>query len=435
MVIVVEAPDRMLGEVLPPGDKSLGHRALIFNAVASGKARVENFPPGADPLSTFTCLRNLGVNMAYDPGPPPQVEMKGAGALGTLQEPTTVLDCGNSATTLRLLTGLLAPQPFLSVLTGDDSLRSRPVDRVIQPLRLMGAQIWGRRGDRLAPLVVKGSRLKGIDYKMPMASAQVKSALLLAGLWAEGDTHLEEPAPSRDHTERMLRAMGASIESDGARIKVSPLSSPLNSLSLPLPGDISAAAFFLVAGAVHPDAQIRLRAVGVNPTRAGVVEVLQQMGANITVTECAPLGGEPVADLEVTSSRLQGVEIHGGIIPRLIDEVPVLAVAAACASGATIIRGAAELRVKEADRIGATVAGLRKMGVDVDELPDGMIIRGGKRLRGASVNSRGDHRLAMAFAVAGLVAQGETTIDGAEGVEVSYPAFWQELERISRPRS
>jgi 3-phosphoshikimate 1-carboxyvinyltransferase len=229
--------------------------------------------------------------------------------------------------------------------------------------------------------------------------------------------------------------MGASIESDGTRITVSPLSLPLNSLSLSLPGDISAAAFFLVAGAVHPDAQIRLRAVGVNPTRAGVVEVLQQMGANITVTEGALMGGEPVADLEITSSRLRGVEIHGGIIPRLIDEVPVLAVAAACASGATIIRGAAELRVKEADRIGATVAGLRKMGVDVDELPDGMIIRGGKRLRGASVNSHGDHRLAMAFAVAGLAAKGETTIDGAEGVEVSYPAFWQELERISRPRS
>ena len=435
MVIVVEAPDRLLGEILPPGDKSLGHRALIFNAVAAEKARVDNFPPGADPLSTLACLRNLGVNIVYEPGPPPRVELKGAGALGTLQEPPTVLDCGNSATTLRLLAGLLASQPFLSVLTGDASLRSRPVDRVIHPLQLMGAQLWGRGGDRLAPLVVRGGRLKGIDYKMPVASAQVKSALLLAGLWAEGDTHLEEPTPSRDHTERMLRAMGASIESYGPQIKVSPLSSPLKPLSLSLPGDISAAAFFLVAGAVHPDAHIRLRAVGVNPTRAGVVEVLQRMGASIMVTEGAPSGGEPVADLEVTSSRLQGVEIHGGIIPRLIDEVPVLAVAAACASGATIIRGAAELRVKEADRIGATVAGLRKMGVDVDELPDGMIIRGGKRLRGTSVNSYGDHRLAMAFAVAGLVAQGETTIDGAEGVDVSYPAFWQELERISRPRS
>ncbi len=430
---VVSPPERLRGEVSPPGDKSLGHRALIFNALAAGKARVDNFCPGADPLSTLSCLRSLGVSIEYDPGPPPRVEVAGVG--GGLQEPTEVLDCGNSATTLRLLAGLLASQPFLAVLSGDASLRSRPVDRVIQPLRLMGAQIWGRAGDRLAPLVVRGGRLKGIDYRLPVASAQVKSALVLAGLWAEGDTYLEEPAPSRDHTERMLRAMGASIESRDSRIHVSPLISPLKPLSSPLPGDISSAAFFLVAGAVHPDASIRLRSVGVNPTRAGVVEVLRRMGANIKIKEGRPLGGEPVADLEVTSSELHGVELGGDIIPRLIDEVPVLAVAAACASGATIIRGAAELRVKEADRIGVMVAGLRRLGADADELPDGMIIRGGRKLHGATVNSHGDHRLAMAFAVAGLVAEGETVIEGAEGVEVSYPAFWQELDRILKRKS
>ena len=432
---VVSPPERLRGEVAPPGDKSLGHRALIFNAIAAGKARVDNFCPGADPLTTLSCLRSLGVAIDYDPGPPPRVEVAGVGGRGGFQEPDEVLDCGNSATTLRLLAGLLASQPFLAVLTGDASLRTRPVDRVIQPLRLMGAQIWGRAGDRLAPLVVRGGRLKGIDYRLPVASAQVKSALILAGLWAEGDTQLEEPAPSRDHTERMLRAMGASIESRGSRIHVSPLVSPLKPVSFPLPGDISSAAFFLVAGAVHPDASIGLRSVGVNPTRAGVVEVLHRMGASIKVKEGRPLGGEPVADLDVTSSELHGVELGGDIIPRLIDEVPVLAVAAACASGVTIIRGAAELRVKEADRIGVMVAGLRRLGADADELPDGMIIRGGRKLHGATVNSYGDHRLAMAFAVAGLVAEGETVIEGAEGVEVSYPAFWRELDRISRRKS
>ncbi len=432
---VVSPPERLRGTVSPPGDKSLGHRALIFNAIAAGKARVDNFPPGADPLSTLYCLRSLGVTIEYDAGPPPRVEVTGVGGRGGLQEPNGVLDCGNSATTLRLLAGLLAPQSFLSVLSGDASLRSRPVDRVIQPLRLMGAQMWGRAGDRLAPLVVRGGRLRGIDYRLPVASAQVKTALLLAGLWAEGNTRLEEPAPSRDHTERMLRAMGASLESRDSRIHLVPLASPLRPLSLSLPGDISSAAFFLVAAAVHPQASIRLKAVGVNPTRAGVLEVLQRMGADIRVKEGKALGGEPVADLEVTSSDLRGVELGGELIPRLIDEVPVLAVAAACASGVTIIRGAAELRVKEADRIGAMVAGLRRLGADADELPDGMIIRGGRKLRGAAVNSCGDHRLVMAFAVAGLVAAGEPAIAGAAGVEVSYPAFWQELDRISRTKS
>ena len=434
MMKVVVPPARLEGEVAPPGDKSLGHRALILNAIADGKAAVENFSPGADPMSTLSCLRSLRVPIDYDPGPPPRVMVTGVGRHG-LQEPAVVLDCGNSGTTLRMLAGLLAPQPFLSILTGDASLRSRPMERVIQPLRLMGAQIWGRAGDRLAPLVVRGGPLKGIEYRLPVASAQVKSSLLLAGLWAEGETRLLEPAPSRDHTELMLRAMGATLEKQDSWLRLSPLSSPLRPLSLSLPGDISSAAFFLVAGAIHPQARILLKGVGLNPTRTGAVEALQKMGANIKLVEGRPIRGEFVGDLEVTSSQLRGVEIGGELIPRLIDEIPVLAVAACCARGTTVIRDAAELRVKEADRIGAVVGGLRRLGADVDELPDGMVIRGGGKLRGAQVNSYGDHRLAMAFAVAGLVARGETAIEGAEVVEVSYPAFWQELDRLSRPSS
>jgi 3-phosphoshikimate 1-carboxyvinyltransferase len=303
------------------------------------------------------------------------------------------------------------------------------MDRVIQPLKLMGAQIWGRDNDSRAPLVIKGGRLHGIRYTLPVASAQLKSALLLAGLYAKGDTVIVEPMPTRDHTERMLKAMGAKIKMGGNTISISP--SRLKSLDIVVPGDISSAAFWLVAGAIHPEANIHVRSVGVNPTRSGILDILKSMGADLSVENERMVNGEPVAELKIQSSRLTGIEIGGELIPRVIDEIPLIAVAASVARGKTVIRDAQELRVKETDRIRATVKELSKLGADVEELPDGMVIRGKKKLRGATCDSHGDHRLAMMLGVAALVAEGETRIDNAEVVNISYPKFWQDLKPLS----
>ncbi|MEX2246245.1 MAG: 3-phosphoshikimate 1-carboxyvinyltransferase [Dehalococcoidia bacterium] len=422
---------RLRGTIAVPGDKSISHRAAILNALAEGEAVVRNFLPGDDCRSTLDVLRALGVACTLDEsGDTPVLRLTGAGLRG-LREPAGVLDCGNSGTTMRLMSGVLAGQPFLSVLTGDDSLRSRPMDRIATPLRQMGAQVDGRDAGRLAPLAIRGGGLRGIRYKMPMASAQVKSAILLAGLFAEGETVVEEPAPSRDHTERMLSAMGARVTRDGPAVRLAP-GAPLHALSLRVPNDISAAAFWMVAAAVHPDAELRLTGVGVNPTRGGIIDVLRAMGADLSVEEEREVGGEPVADIVVRSSRLEGTVIEGSMIPRLLDEIPVLAVAAASAHGATIIRDAQELVVKETDRIGSVASQLALMGAAVTPRPDGMVIEGGAPLHGAHVQSFGDHRLAMALAVAGLVAQsGETSIDDAEAVAVSYPLFWEHLERLT----
>jgi 3-phosphoshikimate 1-carboxyvinyltransferase len=346
-----------------------------------------------------------------------------------LKEPEDVLNAENSATTMRMLTGLLASQPFLSVVTGDRSLRSRPMDRVIKPLRLMGARIWGRHDDTRAPLVIQGEQLHGIRYQLPVASAQLKSALLLAGLFSRGDTIIQEPMPSRDHTERLLNAMGAEIKVSGDTITLSP--SSLDAIDLTIPGDISSAALWLVAGAVHHQARIRLLSTGINPTRSGILDVLRLMGADLTVSNERVLSGEPVADLEVRSSSLTGVEIGGELIPRLIDEIPLVALAASVAQGKTVVKDAEELRVKETDRISATVKELSKMGADAKELPDGMIIYGGKKLHGASCDSHGDHRLAMMLGVAALIADGETEIDKSEAADISYPTFWEDLERLT----
>ena len=394
---------------------------------------MSNFSPAADCLSTLSCLQALGVTIAQVSSAPLVIEVEGVGDAG-LREGDDVLDAGNSGTTMRLLSGLLAAQPFLSIITGDGSLRSRPMGRVISPLRLMGAGIWGRGGDSLAPLAIKGGKLRGIEYVLPVASAQVKSAILLAALFAEGETTIEEPSKSRDHTERLLQAMGVRVDVDGCRVCVVPPVSSLTSIDVQVPGDISSAAYWLVAGAIHPDAEIRIKGAGANPTRSGVVEVLLKMGARLRIENQRSEADEPSCDLVVESSDLSGVEIRGDIIPRLIDEIPALAVAACFARGTTVIRDAAELRLKETDRIKNLSVELSKLGASITETPDGMIVHGGARLRGARCSVHGDHRLAMALGVGGLVAEGVTSIEDAEAVEVSYPAFWQDLTGIALNR-
>lgn len=419
-----------------PGDKSISHRAVIFNAIAEGTATIDNFLPGTDCLATVNVLRALGVEIELE-----QSEMGGATlivhgvGLDGLREPDDILDAGNSGTTIRLMSGLLAGQPFFSVLTGDASLRSRPMSRIVEPLALMGARVMGRQGGQFAPLAIRGARpLHAINYSLPVASAQVKSALLLAALYAKGGTILRGNVGSRDHSERMLRAMGIQLEMEVEENSEQGIISfvgggQLKAQSLTVPGDISTAAFWLVAGVTHPDAELTLSGVGVNPTRSGIIDVLQAMGGNVIVRNQREQAGEPVADIIVRSSRLRGTEIGGAMIPRLIDELPVLAVAAACARGRTVICDAAEMRAKETDRIATVCEGLSRMGVKVEARPDGLIIEGGK-LHGATIDSHGDHRIAMSFAIAALLADGPTTIEGAEAVSVSYPRFWQELATV-----
>lgn len=422
---VILPPRRLEGVVAPPGDKSISHRVAIFNALAKGAARIANFAPGHDCASTLRCLRALGVSIERDGADTLTVYGRG----GALDEPADVLDAGNSGTTMRLLAGVLAGQPFLSILTGDRSLRSRPMDRVVKPLREMGAQIWGRDGNRLAPLVIRGGHLKGITYTLPMASAQVKSCILLAGLFAQGETVVVEPAPTRDHTERLFQAMGATLVRDGLAVRLKP--SVLTAKDIWVPGDLSSAAYWLVAAACHPKAQVTLHGVGTNPTRTGILDALRQMGARLQVLNPREEGGEPVADITASSSTLEAIEIRGDMVPRVIDEIPILAVAACFSRGTTIIRDAQELRVKESDRITTTVRELRRMGADIDELPDGMRIRGPVQLHGTVCRSYGDHRLAMALGVAGLLARGETVVQGAECATVSYPTFWEHMASLT----
>ncbi|MHB1006651.1 MAG: 3-phosphoshikimate 1-carboxyvinyltransferase [Chloroflexota bacterium] len=431
MIRTVRPVGAVRGELRVPGDKSISHRAAIFNAIARGTARVDGFLPGADCLSTLACLRALGVQIEQTPAPDGRALALVVHGRPLLSEPGDVLDAGNSGTTMRLLSGLLAGQPLYAVLNGDASLRGRPMARVVGPLRAMGASIAGRRDGTLAPLAIRGGGLHGIAHDLPVASAQVKSALILAGLRAEGETRLREPARSRDHTERMLAAMGVPLAIDRTTVTVGG-PSPLTARDVRVPGDLSSAAFWLVAAAIHPRGEVTARGIGVNPTRAGLLEVLAAMGAVVRVENLSESAGEPVADVTVRAGNLRSVEIAGEIVPRLIDEVPVIAVAAACASGTTVVRDAAELRVKETDRVSTLAAELRKLGVVIEERPDGFAIEGGHPLQGAIVDSHGDHRLAMALAVAGLVADGKTEIRGAEAVDVSYPGFWEDLETLTR---
>jgi len=425
--VQVRGARRLRGNVRVPGDKSLSHRALLFNALAEGTARVRGSLDGADCRTTLAALRAMGVCIEATGD---DLTVHGAGLHG-LREPLDVLDCGNSGTTTRLLLGILAGQPFFTALTGDGSLRRRPMGRVTEPLSRMGARFLGRGNDALLPLAVRGGALHGIEYALPVASAQVKSALLLAALFADSPTTLTGRTDSRDHTERMLRAMGAHItEQDGA-ITLTP-GAPLVARDVDVPGDISSAAFWLVAGAAHPDAEITVTHVGVNPSRTGILDMLHLMGADVTMANVREVSGEPVADLTVRSSRLRGAEIGGALVPRGIDELVVLAIAATVAEGRTIVRDAAELRAKESDRITTVVEGLRRFGARAEARDDGYVIDGPNALIADALESHDDHRLAMTWAVAALLCpDGEATaIHGAHWADVSYPGFWETLDSL-----
>jgi 3-phosphoshikimate 1-carboxyvinyltransferase len=428
----IEPCPRLEGDVILPGDKSISHRAVILNSIAKGKTKIDNFSPGRDCLATARCMRALGVKIDRKGSrDSPTILISGTGEDG-LNEPSNILDAQDSATTMRLLGGLLSSQPFLSVINGDASLRNRPMGRLIKPLRLMGAEIWGRGQDSFAPLVIKGRKLRGIDFTLPTPSAQIKSAILLAGLFARGNTILHQVTPSRDHTERMLELMGARLESQDNSISLLPLSKPLVTVNLRVPGDISSAAYFLVAGAIHPNSRIMIRDCGINPTRTGIIDTLLAMGARLKIDNERREASERLADIVVESSELKGIEVGGDIIPRLIDEIPILAVAGCIAKGKTVIRDAGELRVKESDRIATVVGELCRLGAKIEPLPDGMVIYGGRPLSGTEVDSHFDHRLAMSLAVAGLVGKGKTTIQHAQVVQVSYPSFWQALQQVLR---
>jgi 3-phosphoshikimate 1-carboxyvinyltransferase len=427
-VIVTPTP-RLAGEIEVPGDKSISHRAALFGALAEGRTEITGFLEGEDCQSTLKAIRALGAGVTRKG--PGHFLIDGAGLTG-LAEPDDIIDCGNSGTTARLLLGVLAGQPFWSMLTGDDSLRRRPMGRVADPLRRMGATVVGREDGARLPLAVRGTRpLKALHYSSPVASAQVKTALLLAGLWADGPVTVEEPALSRDHTERMLASFGARLAAAPGRVSLTP-GGRLTGQPVAVPGDISSAAFFLVAGALLSEASVTVKNVGVNPTRTGVLDVLGAMGAGIRrAPENVPGAAEPATDLSVSAAALRGVEIGGELVPRLIDEIPALAVAACAAQGVTRIRGAAELRVKESDRIAALTAQLGRMGAEISERPDGLEIRGGRRLRGTVVQSGGDHRMAMALIVAGLVAEGTTVIEDAACIATSFPGFLAALNGLA----
>ena len=420
MRIRVRAPKRLSGTVEVPGDKSISHRAALFGAIASGRTEVTGYLEAEDCLNTLKAVRALGV-LVTRKGPGHYL-VDGAGLIG-LREPEQVIDLGNSGTAVRLLMGVLAGQPFWTFLTGDDSLRRRPMGRVGEPLTRMGATVVGREDGSRLPLGVRGARpLKAIAYDSPVASAQVKTALLLAGLWADGPVTVTEPVRSRDHTERMLTGFGARLSVDGRTVTLTP-GAELRGQGVAVPGDISSAAFLLVAGTIARGAEITVTGVGVNPTRAGLLDALEAMGAPVGRSHGALAAGEPVADLTTRSATLRGALVGGPIIPRLIDEVPVLAVAACMAEGRTRITDAAELRVKESDRIRSIAGELGKLGARITEAPDGLEIEGGARLRGACVQSGGDHRMAMALCVAGLVADGETVVEDTECIRTSYPGF------------
>ncbi|HEY9622754.1 MAG TPA: 3-phosphoshikimate 1-carboxyvinyltransferase [Crinalium sp.] len=416
------------GQIRVPGDKSISHRALMLGALAEGETQIQGLLLGEDPRSTAACFRAMGATISELNTE--LVTVQGIG-LGQLQEPDNVLDAGNSGTTIRLMLGILASHPdrFFTV-TGDASLRSRPMSRVIKPLQQMGATIWHRAGG-LAPLAIQGQRLTPTHYQSPIASAQVKSCILLAGLMAEGQTTVTEPALSRDHSERMLRAFGAEIAVDPETCSAT-VTGPakLRGQTVIVPGDISSAAFWLVAGAIVPGSDVLVQNVGVNPTRTGVLDALKAMEADISLENERVVAGEPVADLRVRYSALKACTIGGALIPRLIDEIPILAVAAAFAEGTTVIRDAAELRVKESDRLAVMAAQLNRMGAKVTELPDGLEIVGGVPLTGAEVDSHTDHRIAMSLAIAALNAQGSTIIRRAEAAAISYPDFTETLRSI-----
>lgn len=409
---------RLKGEIIPPGDKSISHRALIFASLAEGNSLLKGLCRGKDVLSTWTILNSLGVKIKEEEE---GVVVEGRGGRD-FKEPENVLDAGNSGTTLRLLAGVLSGQNFLSILTGDVSLRQRPMKRIVEPLSQMGALIMGRKNNLFPPLVIKGGELSSISWSSPIPSAQVKSAILLAGFFASGWTEVREPLKSRDHTERMFRFMGGEIEEENLKIRIKG-GGKLKGKKLKIPGDFSSAIFFLFLSLLHPRAEIKIKGVGINPTRTGILPVITQMGGKVEIKATKKEGEEPVGDLKARFSCLEGVEVKGETIPSLIDEIPILSVACSLARGESEIRGAEELRVKETDRIKAMVINLRKMGVKIRELKDGMVIKGPAKLKGAEVESFGDHRVAMSMVIGGLLAEGETVVKDTECVKTSFPEF------------
>lgn len=423
-MLTVSRIKNIQGRIAVPGDKSISHRALMLLAISEGRGRIKGFLRGADCLSTAACLRQLGVGFEERGN---ELIIDGRGLWG-LEEPRGVLDVGNSGTTLRLLSGILAGQAFTSVITGDHSIQKRPMDRVVVPLRKMGAAIAGKDGRDLAPLVIQGRGLLGIDYTLPVASAQVKSAILLAGLYAEGETVVREVKPARNHTELMLACLGADIKTEGGKIGLK--SSKLQACDIAVPGDLSSAAFFIAPAAAIKGSHLVVEGVGLNPTRTGLIDVLRRMGAAIELETVTERGGELRGDIVVRGRRLHGTVVEGEMVPRLIDEIPILAVAASQAEGITTVRGAEELRVKESDRISALAQELVRLGIDIQELPDGLQIKGPCSLRGAEVQSFGDHRMAMALAAAGLFSPEPVKVQGSECISVSFPGFAQLLAKI-----
>lgn len=410
------------GEVTIPGDKSISHRAVMLGAISEGTTRITNFLRGADCLSTIACFRKMGIDIEESPD---QILVHGKGLHG-LQAPADILDAGNSGTTTRLISGILAGQSFESTLTGDASIQKRPMKRIITPLTMMGADVESLSGDGCAPLRIRGSHLKGIDYHSPVASAQVKSCILLAGLYADSVTSVTEPYVSRDHSERMLSSFGAALKTDGSTVSIQP-EPRLMGQEVAVPGDISSAAYFIAAALLVPGSELLIKNVGINPTRDGILRICRRMGADITILNRREHGREPVADLLVKHSPLTGTVIEGAVIPTLIDELPILAVMAAFAEGSTVIRYAQELKVKESNRLDILVHHLSAMGADITGTEDGMVINGGRPLHGAVLESHLDHRIAMSFAVAGIAAQGETEILQADCVDISYPGFYRDL--------
>ena len=429
--LTIRSSGPLHGEISVPGDKSISHRALLLSAIAEGHSHITNFLESEDCRATVRIMRALGVSVQSEGSGELLVEGKG---LHGLKEASAVLDCGGSGTTMRLLAGLLAGQPFFSILGANAALSRRPMERIAAPLRLMGATVLGREWGKLPPLAIAGRGLHGISYVTSVASAQVKSGILLAGIFADSPTTVREPLPSRDHSERMLRALGVTVRSQDTTITIDPPSAPLPAFELGIPADISSAAFPIVAACLVAGSAITVRNVGVNPTRTGLLDVLARMKAAIEIEAQPDSGSEPVAHIHVRASELQATDIGVPEIPRLIDELPIIAIAATQAHGVTTVHDAAELRVKESDRIAALAMELRKMGAQIEELPDGFAIAGPTPLTGAAVDAHSDHRLAMSFAVAGLIARGETLIAGAESIDDSYPGFEQALAALGAHR-
>ncbi len=415
------------GELTVPGDKSISHRAVMFGSISDGLTEITNFLPGADCLSTISCFEKMGIHIEQTND---RVLVHGKGLHG-LTAPAEILDCGNSGTTTRLISGILSGQDFTTTLTGDASIQKRPMGRIIKPLTMMGGRIESLAGNDCAPLKITGTPLHGIHYQSPVASAQVKSCVLLAGLYADAPTSVTEPALSRNHTELMLSHFGASVTSKGTTATVLP-DPVLTGSAIQVPGDISSAAYFIAAALMIPGSEVLLKNVGVNPTRDGILKAALDMGADITFLNRTTQGGEDTADLLVRYAPLHGTVVEGAMIPTLIDEIPILAVLAATAEGTTVIRDAQELKVKESNRLDIMTEGLAAMGVDIQATEDGMIIEGGKPMHGAVIDSRLDHRIAMSFAIASLAAEGETEITRAECVDISYPEFYEDLRSLTR---